>query len=80
MMAGSAGDIGWALEAVLLAERELLLFAGFWLAVGLLDELAIDLSWFWLKLTGRARTRSLPAGYGVAAFGGPCCSLHSGLC
>jgi adsorption protein B len=71
MMAGSAGDISWALEAVLLAERELLLFAGFWLAVGLLDELAIDLSWFWLKLTGRARTRSLPAGYGVAPLAGP---------
>ncbi|NBW76795.1 MAG: glycosyl transferase family protein [Sphingomonadaceae bacterium] len=70
-MTGSAGEIGWALEAVLLAERELLLFAGFWIAVGLIDELAIDLSWLWLKLTGRARTRTLPAGYGDAPLAGP---------
>lgn len=70
-MTGSAGEIGWALEALLLAERELLLFAGFWIAVGLIDELAIDLSWLWLKLTGRARTRTLPAGYGMAPLAGP---------
>lgn len=70
-MSGSAGEIGWALEALLLAERELLLFAGFWIAVGLLDELVIDLAWFWLKLTGNARTRSLPAGYGSAPLAGP---------
>lgn len=70
-MTGSASEIGWVLEAVLLAERELLLFAGFWIAVGLLDELAIDLTWFWLKLTGRARTRKLPAGYGTAPLAGP---------
>lgn len=70
-MTGSAGEIGWALEALLLAERELLLFAGFWIAVGLADELAIDLSWLWLKLTGRARTRTLPAGFGGAPLAGP---------
>lgn len=70
-MTGSAGEISWVLEMVLLAERELLLFAGFWLALGLLDELAIDLSWLWLKLTGRARTRTLPPGYGNGPLAGP---------
>ena len=70
-MTGSGFHIGWALEAVLLAERELLLFAGFWLAIGLLDELAVDLAWFWLKVSGRARTRSLPPGYGQAPLAGP---------
>ena len=70
-MTGSAGEIGWALEALLLAERELLLFAGFWIAVGLIDELAVDLSWLWLKLTGRARTRTLPPGFGAAPLAGP---------
>lgn len=70
-MGGTAGEIGWVLEALLLAERELLLFAGFWIAVGLIDELAIDLSWLWLKLTGRARTGVLPPGYGAAPLAGP---------
>ena len=70
-MTGSASEIGWALEALLLAERELLLFAGFWIAVGLVDELAVDLSWLWLKLTGRARTGILPAGFGGAPLAGP---------
>lgn len=70
-MTGTAGEIGWGLEALLLAERELLLFAGFWIAVGLVDELAIDLSWLWLKLTGRARTRTLPPGFGAAPLAGP---------
>ena len=70
-MTGSGFHIDWTLEAVLLAERELLLFAGFWLAIGLLDELAVDLAWFWLKVSGRARTRSLPPGYGQAPLAGP---------
>lgn len=70
-MTGSAGEIGWALEALLLAERELLLFAGFWIAVGLADELAIDLSWLWLKLTGSSSTQVLPPGYGTARLKGP---------
>lgn len=70
-MSGTAEHIGWALEALLLAERELLLFAGFWLAVGLVDELAVDLAWLWLRITGRAQTRRLPAGYGTQPLGGP---------
>ncbi len=70
-MAGPAGELGWLLEGLLLVERELLLFAGFWIVVGLADELAIDLTWLWLRLTGRARTGRLPAGYGNQPLVGP---------
>lgn len=70
-MTAAAGEIGWVLHAVLLTERELLLFAGFWIAVGLIDELAVDLTWLWLRLTGRVRTRRLPHGYGGAPLSGP---------
>lgn len=38
---------------LLVLERELLLFAAFWFIIGAIDEIAIDLSWLWLKLTGR---------------------------
>jgi len=44
------------LEWLALAERELLLFAGVFFLIGAVDELAIDIGWFWLKLTGRAKT------------------------
>lgn len=37
-------------------QHELLLFAGVFFLIGALDDFAIDLSWFWLKLTGRANT------------------------
>jgi len=70
-MVAAAGEIGGMLHAVLLLERELLLFAGFWIAVGLLDELAVDLIWLWFRLTGRVRTRTLPSGYGAAPLCGP---------
>lgn len=43
------------------ARLELLLFAGFWFVVGALDELMVDLAWFWLLLTGRARTARIEA-------------------
>lgn len=42
-----------------LVEQELLLFAAFWFVVGILDELAVDLLWLRLRLTGRARARRL---------------------
>lgn len=38
---------------------ELLLFAGFWFVLGALDELLVDLVWFWLLLTGKARSQRL---------------------
>ncbi|RKF21271.1 glycosyl transferase family protein [Altericroceibacterium spongiae] len=47
------------LEWVLIAERELLLFAGIFLLIGVADELAVDLLWFWMRLTGRIRTRRI---------------------
>ncbi|WP_298336847.1 glycosyl transferase family protein [uncultured Erythrobacter sp.] len=39
-----------------LIQYELLLFAGVFFLIGALDDLAVDLAWLWLKLTGRART------------------------
>jgi adsorption protein B len=47
----------WSLlEWLALIEHELLLFAGFFFLLGALDELAIDVTWGWLRLTGRARS------------------------
>lgn len=40
-----------------LAERELLLFAGIFFLLGTLDELSVDLTWLWLRLTRRAGSR-----------------------
>lgn len=45
-----------ALQWLALCEHELLLFAGIFFLVGIVDELAVDAVWFWLKLSGRART------------------------
>ncbi len=47
-------------EWLLLVEHELLLFAGVFFLIGALDELAVDLLWLWLRVTGRVRTRRLP--------------------
>lgn len=44
------------LEWLALAEHELLLFAGVFFLLGLADELAVDCTWAWLRLNGRART------------------------
>jgi bacteriophage N4 adsorption protein B len=51
-----------AIEWLALIEHELLLFAGAFFLIGALDELAIDISWLWLRLTGRARTRTIDRG------------------
>ncbi|MFM5885497.1 MAG: glycosyl transferase family protein [Novosphingobium sp.] len=70
---------GFALDPVLhllaLVERELLVFAAFWFVVGLIDEFAIDLTWVWLRLTGRAGTGRLPEGFGRAELAGPAAIL-----
>jgi len=42
------------LEWLALAEYELLLFASAFFLIGAVDELAVDIGWLWLKLTGRA--------------------------
>ncbi|GMN03304.1 glycosyl transferase family protein [Erythrobacter sp. MTPC3] len=39
-----------------LLQHELLLFAGIFFLIGAIDDFAVDLTWLWLKLTGRART------------------------
>ncbi len=51
-----------ALEWLALVEHELLLFAGVFFLIGALDELAVDLAWVWLKLTGRAPTWRIERG------------------
>lgn len=45
-----------------LVRHELLLFAAFWFIVAAADELVVDARWFWLLITGRGRSRRLPAG------------------
>lgn len=49
-----------ALEWLGRTEHELLLFAAIWFAVGSLDEIGLDLLWFWLRLTGRVHTGKAP--------------------
>ncbi|MCB2065217.1 MAG: glycosyl transferase family protein [Erythrobacter sp.] len=54
------GAQSWTvLEWLALAEHELLLFAGIFFLLGALDELAMDLAWFWLRLTRRVQTFTL---------------------
>ena len=68
---GAVGTGAWSvIDWLLLVERELLAFAAFWFCVGLLDELAIDLTWLGLKLRGKARTGRLPVGYGAEPLSG----------
>lgn len=52
MHLGAWTPLQWAA----LAEHELLLFAGVFFLIGSVDELAIDLAWMWLRITGRIRT------------------------
>lgn len=47
------------LTALALVQHELLVFAAFWLALGALDEGAIDVLWLGLAARGRARARKL---------------------
>ena len=51
------------MEATLYAlgfvERELLLFAAVWFAIGAVDDLGMDMLWLWLRLSGRVRTGRL---------------------
>ncbi len=48
-------------EWLVLAQHELLLFAGIFFLLGAVDELATDLIWLWLRMTGRARDLILAA-------------------
>jgi adsorption protein B len=49
------GEVTAVLQFADLAGRELLLFAGIWFFVGLVDEIAVDAMWFWLRSKGRGR-------------------------
>lgn len=46
-------------EWLVLFEHELLLFAGFFFLIGALDEIAVDVIWLFLRITGRAKTGRL---------------------
>lgn len=48
-----------ALQWLAVAEHELLLFAAIWFAIFALDELAVDLAWLRVRLSGRAWTPRL---------------------
>jgi bacteriophage N4 adsorption protein B len=63
---------GWQslVEGLMLFEHELLAFAVFWFCIGLIDEFAIDLTWLWLRLTGKIKTERLPIGYGAEPLSG----------
>lgn len=52
MSLGAWTPLQWAA----LVEHELLLFAGVFFLIGSVDELAVDLIWVWLRLTGRSST------------------------
>lgn len=59
------------LHGLQLVERELTAFALFWFAIGAIDDLAIDILWMGLRLTGRATTPRLPAEPAAAPLDGP---------
>ena len=63
-----------------LVRQELFLFAAFWFVVGAFDELAVDLAWFWLRLTGRARTGRLPQGFAQEELHGRAAVLVPAWC
>lgn len=47
------------LEWLALVEHELLLFSAVFFLIGALDELAVDMVWLWLRLTGRAKSQPI---------------------
>ncbi|WP_325065275.1 glycosyl transferase family protein [Qipengyuania gaetbuli] len=47
-------------EWLALIQHELLLMAAVFFGIGLLDELAMDAAYIWLRLTGRTKTERLP--------------------
>ena len=46
-------------ELLSLVQVELLLFAAVLFAIGLIDELAVDLAYVWFRLNGRAKTQTI---------------------
>lgn len=74
-MCEAGSGIYAALQWLLAFERELLAFAAFWFCVGLVDEFALDCTWLWLRLTGRAKSGRLRPGYGSGPLSGPAAVL-----
>ncbi len=70
-MTGADGWLLGVLRALALAEHELLVFAAFWFTIGLIDEVGLDLTYLWLRLTRRAKTMRLAPGYGADRLTGP---------
>lgn len=67
----ATGDmVGQAIACLQYLEQELLVFTAFWLLLGAGDELATDLVWMWLRLTGKARTIRLAPNAGDAPLTG----------
>ncbi len=55
-----------------LFQHELLLFAGVFFLIGAIDDLAVDFTWIWLKLTGRANTPEIDRqAFSEAPLSGP---------
>ena len=64
------------LEWLALVEHELLLFAAVFFLIGALDELAMDLAWIWLRITGRTKSRRIERSeVREAALAGPAAVL-----
>lgn len=64
-------DFDQLLNGLGLLEAELLLFAAFWFVVSAFDEIAIDLTWPWLRLTGRSRHIRISQSEEVRPLSGP---------
>jgi len=68
-------DIASVLTGLRLIEGELLLFAAFWFVVSAIDEITVDLTWLWLRLTGRSRRIQITKSEEVRPLRGPAAIL-----
>lgn len=59
-----------ALPWLAFARQELLLFAGVGIIVGAIDEVIVDFTWIWLRLTGRGKAGRWPTGQSQAPLRG----------
>lgn len=64
------GAVQSSINFLQLVEQELLLFAAFWFLLGAIDDVAVDLCWLRLKLTGRARTERISHEQSIAPLQG----------
>jgi len=64
------GAVHTLAQGLVLFERELLMFALFWLLIGMVDELVVDAVWFCLRLNPAHHTRRLAHDAGGRALHG----------